>query len=89
MNTLSISECGQVQRAVDGYFGVLAAARISLCVRRNFRDYAAIRHANGDAHLNQAFDPVFTRFGADDFWLLAQNRGRPDRHLLRAPVYCR
>jgi hypothetical protein len=60
MNTLSISECGQVQRAIDGYIGVLAAVRISLCVRHNFRDYAAIRHSNGDTHLNQAFDPVFT-----------------------------
>jgi hypothetical protein len=66
-DTLSISECGQVQRAIDGYIGVLAAARISLCVRRNFRDYAAVRRANGDVHLNQAFDAVFTRFGADDF----------------------
>jgi hypothetical protein len=73
VNTLSINECGQVQRAIDGYVGVLAAVRISLSVRRNFRDYAAIRHANGDVHLNQAFDPVFTRFGPDDFWLLAQN----------------
>ncbi len=78
MNTLSISECGQVERAIDGYIGVLAAVRISLCVRHNFRDYAAVRHANGDAHLNQAFDPVFTRFGANDFWLLAQNQvGNP------------
>jgi hypothetical protein len=73
MSLLNIGECSQVQRAIDGYVEVLAAARISLCVRRNFRDYAAVRHANGDLHLNQAFDPVFTRFGADDFWLLAQS----------------
>jgi hypothetical protein len=74
VNTLSINESSRVQRAINGYIEVLAAARISLCVRRNFRDYAAIRRANGDVHLNQAFDPVFTRFGADDFWLLAQNQ---------------
>jgi hypothetical protein len=73
VNLLNIDQCSQVQRAIDGYVETLAAARISLRVRRNFRDYAAIRHANGDVHLNQAFDPVFTRFGADDFWLLAQN----------------
>jgi hypothetical protein len=74
MKALSINEYGEVRGAIDGYIAALAAVRISLCVRRNFRDYAAIRHANGDAHLNQAFDPVFTRFGADDFWLLAQNQ---------------
>jgi hypothetical protein len=74
VNTLSVSERNQVQRAIDGYIGVLAPAKISLSVQRNFRSYAAVRHANGDVHLNQAFDPVFARFGTDDFWLLAQNQ---------------
>ncbi len=74
MNPLNINEFRSIQRAIDGYVEALAAIRISLNVRRNFRDYAAIRHAHGDVRLNQAFDPVFTRFGADDFWLLAQNR---------------
>lgn len=74
MNLLSISECGQVQRAIDGYVEALAAHRTSLRVRHNFRDYAAIRYVHGDIHLNQAFDPIFTRFGSEDFWLLAQNQ---------------
>ena len=73
MNRLSASESAVIELAIDGYIAALGAAGILLRVRHNFGEYAAIRHAHGDTHLNQAFDPVFTRFGSGDFWLLAQN----------------
>jgi hypothetical protein len=78
MDPLSSYDFACIQLAIDGYFEAFAAAGISLRVRRNFGNYAAIRRAHGDTHLNQAFDPIFTRFGSDDFWLLAQNQaGEP------------
>jgi hypothetical protein len=78
VNPLSANESARIQRAIDSYIAVLGAAGISVRTGRDFDDYAAIRAAHGDTHLNQAFDPVFTRFGAGDFWLLAQNsRGEP------------
>lgn len=56
----------------------MAEAGIALRVRRNFDHYVAVRHAHGDHHLNQAFDPKCVKFGKDDFWLLAENRsGEP------------
>jgi len=75
VNPLSANESTRIQQAIDGYTAALGAAGISVRVRRNFGGYAAIRHAHGDDHLNQAFDPAFTRFGSDDFWLLARNSG--------------
>ncbi len=75
MNLLSADESTRIQQAIDAYITALATAGVSLRVRRNFGAYAAIRHAHGDTHLNQAFDPAFTRLGPDDFWLLAQNSG--------------
>ena len=78
MDPLSTNEFECIQLAIEGYIEAFAAADISVRVRRNFGDYAAIRYAHGDTHLNQAFDPTFTRFGSDDFWLLAQNQaGEP------------
>ncbi|HEV2098233.1 MAG TPA: hypothetical protein VGR45_04835 [Stellaceae bacterium] len=73
MQPLSANESVRIRRGIDRYRAALAAAGISLRECHNFADYAAIRHAHGDTHLNQAFDPAFTRFGPDDFWLLAQN----------------
>jgi len=78
VSPLSASEFARVQRAIERYSAALGGAEMSWRQRRDFGDYAAIRHAHGDTHLNQAFDPAFTRFGPDDFWLLAQNRrGEP------------
>jgi hypothetical protein len=78
MEPLSANESARIQRGIDGFTTALAAADISLRVCHDFGDYAAVRHAHGDTHLNQAFDPAFTRFGPDDFWLLARNRrGEP------------
>lgn len=74
LKALSTSEFACVQQAIEGYIETFAVGGISLRVRRNFSDYAAIRRAHGDSHLNQAFDPIYTRFGPDDFWLLAQNQ---------------
>src|SRR5262249_2739360 len=62
-----------VRLAIDRLISFTGKLGISLDVRRNFEIYAAIRYANGDMHLNQAFDPKETRFGDDDFWLLAEN----------------
>lgn len=62
--------------AIDQYTTALAVAGISLCVQQDFATYCTIRRAHGDVHLNQAFDPVCTRFGGDDFWLLAENQER-------------
>ena len=73
MDRLATHEAARVQLAIEGSIAALDEAGISLHVRRNFSTYAAIRRAYGDVHLNQAFDPKETRFGHDDFWLLAEN----------------
>jgi hypothetical protein len=71
-------ESALIQLAIERSIAALGEAGISLHVRHNFATYAGIRRAYGDAHLNQAFDPRETRFGHDDFWLLAENhRGEP------------
>ena len=76
MVSLTNDEFARVQLAIEEYIETLAAIGLTVRVRRDFNKYAAIRHAQGDIHLNQAFDPAFTRFKSDDFWLLAQNRAR-------------
>ena len=73
MDSLTTYESARIQLAIEGSIAALLEARISLRVRRNFETYAAIRRTHGDIHLNQAFDPRETRFGQDDFWLLAEN----------------
>lgn len=75
---LTSDEFARVQLAIEDYIEALGAIGIVVRVRRDFDDYAAMRRAQGDIHLNQAFDPAFTRFKPDDFWLLAQNQsGEP------------
>jgi len=75
---LSIYQSMIVQRAIEYYIMSLAEVGISLRLRRNFTAYTAIRRANGDTHLNQAFDPRYIKFGDNDFWILAENRrGEP------------
>jgi len=66
-------ESARVQLAIEGSIAALGTVGIALRVRRNFEIYADIRRTHGDMHLNQAFDPTETRFGPDDFWLLAEN----------------
>jgi hypothetical protein len=67
-------EFAQVQQAIEGYIDTLAEIGIIVRVRRDFDLYVATRRALGDTHLNQAFDPAFTRFKPSDFWLHAQNQ---------------
>jgi hypothetical protein len=71
---LNIDEANIVQQAIENYIGSFAEVGIALRLRRNFAGYAAIRAANGDTCLNQAYDPQYVKFGADDFWILAENR---------------
>ena len=73
MDRLTAYESARIQLAIEGSIGALNEAGISLHARRNFATYAAIRRAHGEVHLNQAFDPSESRFGHDDFWLLAEN----------------
>jgi hypothetical protein len=78
VDLLTTYESAHIQVAIEGSIAALLEARLSLQVRRNFEAYAAIRRTHGDIHLNQAFDPRETRFGQDDFWLLAENyKGEP------------
>jgi hypothetical protein len=63
-------EMALVQSAIESYIDALNAVGLSLRVRRNFHDYAALRRRNGDAHLNQVFDPRCVEPGDRDFWLL-------------------
>jgi hypothetical protein len=72
--SLNIHESMIVQLAIDEYMERLSEIGIFLRVRRNFDSYAAIRHAHGDHHLNQAFDPRHMQAGDHDFWLLAESR---------------
>src|SRR5271165_5349292 len=73
MDLLTTYESARIQIAIEGSLAALGGVGISLRVRHNFEAYAAIRRTHGDFHLNQAFDPRETRFGEDDFWLLAEN----------------
>jgi len=66
-------EFGIVQRAIDGYAEVLHAHRLRLHVLRDFERYVAVRRAQDDHHLNQAFHPRHTRIGKRDFWLLVED----------------
>jgi hypothetical protein len=68
-SALTDTEFGTVQRAVDGYIEALRENGLTLHVLRDFRRYVAVRHAYGDHHLNQAFDPSHARIGNRDFWL--------------------
>jgi hypothetical protein len=73
MTQLTESEQQIIATAQRDFRALLAKGGISLQVRRDFREYTAIRRRHGDSHLNQAFDPQHVKFGADDFWLLATN----------------
>ncbi len=78
MDPLSTHEFACIQQAIEWYVEALAAHGISLRVRRNFSDYAAIRHAHCDTDPDQAFGPIPAAFGSEDFWLLAQSHlGEP------------
>jgi hypothetical protein len=70
---LNRHEAAIIQQAIEHYIGSFAAIGITLRLRRNFVNYMAIRAANGDSHLNQAFDPKYVKFGDEDFWILAEN----------------
>ncbi len=73
MDLLTAYEAARIQIVIERSIAALGGVGITLHVRRNFETYAGIRRTHGDFHLNQAFDPRETRFGHDDFWLLAEN----------------
>jgi hypothetical protein len=73
VNLLTAYDSARIQLAIEESLAAFLEAGISLRVRRDFETYATIRRTHGDIHLNQAFDPRETRFGEDDFWLLAEN----------------
>lgn len=62
-----------IQSAIEGYLATGAREGVSLRVKRDFHEYVAVRRTHGDTHLNQAFDPQFTRFTDRDFWIIAEN----------------
>jgi hypothetical protein len=70
----SHDESRVAQRTIEHTIACLAEAGITLRVKQDFETYAAVRVANGAAHLNQVFDPRHARFTDDDFWLLALDR---------------
>lgn len=74
MMALTSHEAQSAHSAVEAYVAALERVDLSMRIRRNFDAYRAIRAANGDTHLNQAFDPRHTRFGGSDFWLSVENR---------------
>ena len=70
---LSRGESKIINEARQQYLELLDRSKINLQVRFDFRNYGLIRRAQGDRHLNQAFDARCVEFGDGDFWLLAQN----------------
>ena len=73
MLPLTVEEAGFAQSTIDGCTAALERVGLFVRLRRNFDAYRAIRAANGDTHLNQAFDPRHTRFGGSDFWISVEN----------------
>jgi hypothetical protein len=73
MTQLTTGQKQIIETAQSDFRAKLARNGIALHVRRDFREYTAIRRRHGDTHLNQAFDPKHVKFEADDFWLLATN----------------
>jgi hypothetical protein len=74
MSELSPTEQKITATALDHFYDRLAKNGFSITRRQDFKFYAKIRRAYGTDHLNQAFDPRYTCFGPDDFWLLAENK---------------
>ena len=74
MATLSESELYSVHIAINKFVIFLDMHEISLDLQHDFSSYVKIRRNHGDRHLNQAFDPEYTSFNKEDFWLCARNR---------------
>ena len=73
MSQLYPTEMQTIKTAQERFHSFLDQRGISLQLRSDFSTYASIRAAHGDRHLNQVFDPLHTKYGPDDFWLLAEN----------------
>jgi hypothetical protein len=58
------------------YINIFQRLLLELQVRYDFEYYTGIRRAQGDHHLNQAFDARHAEFHEGDFWLLARNHRR-------------
>jgi len=74
MATLSAAEKHSVLQAVEKFMAMLTSKNTSVEIRNEFSHYVAIRHAHGDTHLNQAFDPQYACFAENDFWLLVRGQ---------------
>jgi hypothetical protein len=74
MATLLAEDTRSVRNAVDRFMTGLETQNISIELRQDFTSYISIRYSQGDIHLNQAFDPEYTSFNKNDFWLLARGQ---------------
>ncbi|HUC70777.1 MAG TPA: hypothetical protein VMS01_06265 [Stellaceae bacterium] len=76
--TVHLTKCLEksIKIVEDKYRNMLEESEIRLQVKHDFATYKAIRQTHGHRHLNQAFDTRYVEFGADDFWLLAENQAR-------------
>ena len=70
---LTDGEFDLVQRSIEAYLARLRDLELHVHVLRDFERYVAVRRANGEHHLNQAFDPAHTQFDRRDFWLLLED----------------
>jgi hypothetical protein len=76
MAQLTLNEKNVVKATQIRCLSMINQIGISLHRRSDFDAYRLIRRAHGDIHLNQAFDVRHAKFGAGDFWLLAENENR-------------
>lgn len=74
MTALNEDDSSVVHTVINKFIDVLDISDISLDIRHDFSSYVAVRRDHGDRHLNQAFDPEYTSFGKEDFWLRARDQ---------------
>ena len=76
MAQLTLNEQKIITAAQTRCLSMINQIGISFHRRNDFDAYRLIRRAHGDIHLNQAFDVQHVKFGAGDFWLLAENENK-------------
>jgi hypothetical protein len=74
MGNLTVHEKATVRVARKSLIRALKINGLSIESGNNFVTYKNVRVVNGDRRLNQAFDPEFTHFDEDDFWIFARNK---------------
>jgi hypothetical protein len=78
MPLLATGDIDIVNSAVGALIEAAACRRMTFTLRRDFGGYLAIRHAHGDDHINQVFDPRFADWDEEDFWVLGESfEGQP------------